>query len=144
MYVLAGVQGYYQFPIFGLSHPSFALVTASIYLFTETLIIFFFVGSGYDIKQYMTEGLAEETDHDKTIIIKKTLYPPTMLNILLVITVFVLGGAVDTNVMPHWIHGILFVLTLIHFIKMIRIQNSCFRDTVNIRISIAEKSNSTS
>ena len=62
LFILTGIQGYFQFPVFSLSHPSLALLTASIYLFTETLTIFFFVGAGADIKQYMTEGLAEETD----------------------------------------------------------------------------------
>ena len=62
-----------------------------------------------------------------------------MLNILLVITVFVIGGAVDTNIIPHWVHGILFFITLVHFLKMVKTQNSCFRETVNIRINIEEK-----
>ena len=141
LFILTGIQGYFQFPVFSLSHPSLALLTASIYLFTETLTIFFFVGAGADIKQYMAEGLAEETDYNQSILIKKKLYPPTMLNILLVITVFILGGAVDTHVLPHWIHGILFFLTLVHFLKMIKTQNSCFKETVNIRTKIAEKGN---
>jgi len=141
LYILTGIQGYFQFPVFGFSHPAFALITATIYLLTETLIVFFFVGSGADIKQYMTEGMAEEKEYDKTIVIKKKIYPPTMLNILLVITVFILGGAVDTHVLPHWIHGILFFLALIHFIKMVKTQNVCFKETVAIRKSIAEKAN---
>ena len=139
LYILTGIQGYFQFPVFGLSHPSLALLTASIYLFTETLIIFFFVGSGVDIKEYIKEGLADENHHRQSILIKKKIYPPTMLNILLVITVFVIGGAVDTNIIPHWVHGILFFITLVHFLKMVKTQNSCFRETVNIRINIAEK-----
>ena len=57
LYILTGIQGYFQFPVFGFSHPAFALITATIYLLTETLIVFYFVGSGADIKQYMTEGL---------------------------------------------------------------------------------------
>ena len=126
LYILTGTQGYFQFSVFGLYHPSLALLTASIYLFTETLIIFFFVGAGADIKQYMAEGLAEETDYNQSILIKKKLYPPTMLNILLVITVFILGGAVDTHV---------------HFLKMIKTQNTCFKETVNIRTKIAKKGN---
>jgi hypothetical protein len=80
LFILTGIQGYFQFPVFGLNHPALALLTASIYLFTESLITFFFVGAGADIKQYMAEGLAEETDYNQSILIKKKLYPPTMLN----------------------------------------------------------------
>ncbi|HJN68146.1 MAG: hypothetical protein V1256_07490 [Candidatus Neomarinimicrobiota bacterium] len=141
LFILTGIQGYFQFPVFGLNHPALALLTASIYLFTESLITFFFVGAGADIKQYMAEGLAEETDYNQSILIKKKLYPPTMLNILLVIIVFIIGGAVDTNIFPSWPHGLLYVITLVHFLKMIKTQNSCFKETVAIRINIAEKGN---
>ena len=41
---LAGLQGYFQFTIFGAGHPHFALVTIILYLFAETLIMFFFIG----------------------------------------------------------------------------------------------------
>ncbi len=37
LFILTGIQGYFQFPVFGLNHPALALLTASIYLFTEKI-----------------------------------------------------------------------------------------------------------
>lgn len=136
--VMTGIQGYFHFPVFGFNHPSLALLTTIVYMFTETLVIFFFVGSGYNIKAYISEGLADSTLHHQSKLIKRKLYPPTMLNILLVMIVFIIGGAVDTKILPSWLHGLLFFLVIFHFLIMIKSQNSCFRENMGIMVRIAE------
>ena len=45
MLILTALQGYFHFTILHANHPTFALLTVIIYLFTQTLIIFFFVGT---------------------------------------------------------------------------------------------------
>ena len=48
---LAGLQGYFQFHLMQASHPQFALFTAIFYMFTETLVMFYFIGAGKKIKE---------------------------------------------------------------------------------------------
>ena len=55
MLLVSGLQGYFQFLIFKANHPAFALLTTIVYLFTETLIMFYFVGIGMSIKEFMLE-----------------------------------------------------------------------------------------
>lgn len=136
--LLTGIQGYLEFSVFSLNHPALALLTAIIYLLAETLVIFFFVGSGSSIKEYVNEGLANSKLLQQSKLIKRKLYPPTILNILLVMAVFIIGGAVDTNVLPDWLHGLLFLITIFQFLIMGIIQNSCFRKNMDIMVSIAE------
>ena len=56
-------------------------------------------------------------------------------------TTFIIGGGVDTGVIPGWIHGVLFYVGLIHFFKMIVIQHICFKENTEI---VLEMTSSTS
>ena len=47
-------------------------------------------------------------------------------------TVFIIGGGVDTKVIPNWIHGILFYISFFHFLRLIVIQHKCFKDNTAI------------
>lgn len=133
---LAGLQGYFQFTVFGAGHPHFALVTIILYLFTETLIMFFFIGWGVNIKDYVREQGKDPALYARVRAMKMTLFPAIMLNILLVGVVFVIGGAVDRELMPAWIHGALFLLALAHYARTIVIQHRAFRENTNIVVEM--------
>ena len=49
--VVTGLQGYFQFHIMQANHIQFALITVIWYMFTEVLIMFYFIGSGTAIKK---------------------------------------------------------------------------------------------
>ena len=129
---LAGLQGLLEFSIFGVHHASFGFVAAILYLFTEVLVMFFFVGTGVSIKEYVQENSADIQFHQRSVDIKRKLYPPTLLNVFLVMITFIIGGGVDTGLIPSWIHGLLFYIALIHFFKMIKLQHDSFRENTAI------------
>ena len=130
--LLTGLQGYLGFKILGVGHLTFGLATAIVYLFTEVLVMFFFVGTGVSIKEYVQEGKADSELHGRSVALKRKVYPPTLLNVLLVMTVFIMGGGVDTGGIPPWLHGILFVITLLHFAKTIGTQHVTFKENTAI------------
>ena len=49
--MITGFQGYYQFMIVKAGHQQFALFSTIFYMFTETLVMFYFIGSGTAIKK---------------------------------------------------------------------------------------------
>ena len=130
--VIAGGQGLFGFTLIGTNHAAFGFVAAILYLFTEVLVMFFFVGTGVSIKEYVQENTADIQFHRRSIDIKRRLYPPTLLNVLLIMTTFIIGGGVDTGVIPAWIHGLFFYIALVHFFKMITVQHRCFRENTEI------------
>jgi len=132
-----GVQGYFGFHVMGVNHPTFALLTAIIYLFAETLVIFFFVGTGVSVKEYTRDHNVDATYHRRSIDIKRRLYPPVLTNILLFMIVFITGGAVDTQLMPGFVHGLLYLATVLHFLKVIKVQHQCFRDNTAIILKMS-------
>ena len=67
--VLTGLQGYFQFYIIQANHPQFALLSVIFYMLTETLIMFYFIGSGTAIKKAIKAGGMNTNLYEK---VKKT------------------------------------------------------------------------
>ena len=130
--VISGAQGIFGFLFFGVNHSAFGFVAAIVYLFTEVLVMFFFVGTGVSIKEYIQQNNSDKNYHKRSNEIKRKLYPPTLLNVFLIMTTFIIGGGVDTGVISGWIHGLLFYIAFIHFFKMITVQHDCFRQNTDI------------
>ena len=137
MLFLTGLQGHFHFRILSANHPTFAILTMITYLFTETLVIFFFVGIGVSIKEYVAKHKVNPQYHTRSLAIKRRLYPPLLLNMLLVMVLFITGGAVDTHHMPAFVHGLLFYIGVIHFAYAIGIQHGCFKESTYIVLEMS-------
>jgi hypothetical protein len=137
MLALNGLQGYFPFTVLTASHSTFALLTIIIYLFTETLVIFFFVGVGVSIKEYVQTQRLDPQYHRRSIAIKRRVYPPLLLNMLLMMVLFISGGAVDTGHLSGLLHGLLFWVCLAHFIYAILVQHRCFRESTAIVLEMS-------
>src|SRR5437868_5288399 len=90
MLLVVSVQSFVTFKVVSASPLSFLILTSVIYLFTETLVMFFFVGTGVSVKEYMLEKKLSGDFHKRSIGIKRRVYPPQLLNILIVMTAFIL------------------------------------------------------
>jgi len=136
--LLNGLQGYFHFKIFHANHATLAILTMIIYLFTKTLIIFYFVGIGVSIKEFMIDNKKSGDYHKRIISVKRRIYPPLLLNMLLVMILFISGGAVDTKHIPGWIHSLLFYISMIHFAKTAVIEHQSFKESTSIVIEMAQ------
>ena len=129
---LSGLQGHFQFQIFQASHPQFALLSTVFYMFTETLVMFYFIGSGSAIKRSIDPGRNHAGLYEKVKKTKMLLFPHLTMNMVLVGVVFILGGAVQTGSVSGWIHGLLFILAFFHFLYITVLQHSGFKENVEI------------
>lgn len=126
-------QSFWQFQVFQANHLTFIILTSIIYLFTETLVIFFFVGTGVSVKEYTQEHKLDTQFHKKSIAVKRRVYPPLLLNMLFMIILFIMVGAVDTGHIAAEIYQLYFLFCLGHYLYTKKIQNDCFRvNTENI------------
>ena len=135
--ITALLQSFFLFSVFKATHLTFIVLTSIIYLFTETLVIFFFVGTGVSVRDYVQEKKLSPDFHKRSLAVKFKVYPPLLLNMLLMIILFILVGAVDTGCIPRWIYQIFFVLSLAHFIYAKQVQNDCFRDNTENILAMA-------
>ena len=135
--LMAFTQSIFNFHILHANHVTFMILTSIIYFFTETLVIFFYVGTGVSIKEYVLNNKLDAIFHKRSIAIKRRVYPPLLLNMLFMIILFVLVGAVDTHRFPAWLYKVLFLACIVHFIKIKMVQNDCFRDNTRIILEMS-------
>ena len=137
MLAAAFFQNIWGFSVFAAGELTFIILTSIVYLFTETLVIFFFVGTGVSVKEYTQKHKLGPNYQKRSLGVKFRVYPPLLLNLFLMIVVFVLVGAVDTRRLPAIVYQALFTIAFIHFIKVKTIQHQCFRDNTRIILDMA-------
>ena len=137
MLLLTGIQGYFHFNFFNANHSTFALLTVIIYLFTQTLIIFYFVGIGISIRDYTALQKTDAIYHKRSLAIKQRMYPPLLLNMLFVMVLFISGGALHTQGIPKWSHGLLFYIAIMDYFRVLLIEHVAFRDSTHIVLEMS-------
>ena len=137
MLILALFQNLFHFMIFHANEVTFMILTSIVYLFTETLVIFFFVGTGVSIKEYTAEHKLKPDYHKNSLAIKRFVYPPLLLNMLLMIILFILIGAADTGLFPAWIYLIYFLFCIYHFLLAKGIQHRAFKNNTDNILAMA-------
>ncbi|MBI3602583.1 MAG: hypothetical protein HY209_06815 [Candidatus Omnitrophica bacterium] len=130
-------QSFRAFDVLRASPMSFLILTSIIYLFTETLVIFFFVGTGVSVKEYMLEQKISGDFHKRMIALKRKVYPPQLLNMLILMSAFILYGAADTGKISVWIYRGLLGIGLVHFLYAKKIQHKAFKENTFVILEIA-------
>ena len=131
-------QSFLKFSVFQANHVTLMILTSIVYLFTETLVIFFFVGTGMGIKESVLDRKLDPQFHRRSIAIKRKVFPPLLSNILFMILLFVLVGAVDTHHFPSFAYHIIFLGCILHFVKTKIIQNQNFGEITKLALEISE------
>ena len=81
---ITGLQGYFQFQIVQANHSQFALLTAIFYMFTETLVMFYFIGSGTAIKKTIQSRGIDTDLYEQVKKTKMKLFPHLTFNIVFI------------------------------------------------------------
>ena len=71
---ITGLQGYFQFLIFKASHQQFALFSTIFYMFSQSWIMFYFIGSGKTIKETILNNNLDKKIYVQVIDSKKSLF----------------------------------------------------------------------
>jgi hypothetical protein len=87
-------------------HVAYAIPTVLLSLFSQSMVIFFFIGTGRLVK----DEIAPYAEAERRAVLdtlrgfKRATSPPATFALLSAIAVFVLGGAVHTRFLPSWVH----------------------------------------
>jgi hypothetical protein len=87
-------------------HVAYAIPTVLLSLFSQSMVIFFFIGTGRLVKDEIA-AFAEPEKHAVLAALrdfKRRTSPAATFALLSAIAVFVLGGAVHTHALPGWTH----------------------------------------
>lgn len=99
--------GFMASPAHTAQHMLVALATLLIGLFSQSMTMFFFIGSGKEIKEKINGQVEESSVVQQTRSFKSRVFPAAMYAIAILMVTFITGGGVAAAKTPKWMHLIL-------------------------------------
>ena len=118
---------------------SYSITAIMIYVFTQSLIFFLIITINKNMNSIIVENNFSIKNNDYKNY-KKKMHIHTSSNILFISTLAVLFGAVHTGLMNIKTHNILFIIAILHYAYVIKIQYLCFKEISQIISRINELS----
>jgi hypothetical protein len=100
-------------------HIIVALVTVVVGLFSQSMTMFFFIGSGKELKEKSGQdaGVVKQTRD-----FKSKVFPSAMWAMTAIMVTFITGGGVGMGKTPLWLHDALAALSIFMFARAYWIQ----------------------
>ena len=99
--IATGIIGFIAAPGHYAQHILFALATAILGLFSQAFTMFFFIGTGKEIKEAANQDAAVV---QRTKAFKAKVFPAATYAILVLGVTFIMGGGVAGGKTPRWLH----------------------------------------
>ena len=111
------IVGFLASPIHAAQHILFALTTVVIGLFSQSMTMFFFIGTGKQMKD-KTKGLAAEAAvKAETRSLTMKVSPIATYAMAVLMVTFIMGGGVSSGKTPRWLHNALSAASLAIFAR---------------------------
>lgn len=115
--IATGIMGFMATPQHVATHILIALVTVILGLFSQSMTMFFFIGTGKQLKDKAagTKGEAEVRRQTRAMSMKVSPVATFAMAVLMV--TFIMGGGVASGKTPKWLHIGLTVTTLVLYAR---------------------------
>ena len=113
------VMGLRATPAHQATHIIVALVTVVIGLFSQSMTMFFFIGTGKELKDASNQN-ADVVQRTKDF--KSRVFPSAMWAMTAIMITFITGGGVGLGKTPVWLHDALSALSVILYARAYWIQ----------------------
>ena len=135
--LLIGINHYINF--WAQNHITLDLLVSIIFIASQTLVMFFFVGTGVNVREYLEshKELGDDLYH-QMFAIKRKLYPPTMMVTILFMSMVIIDGVFFIGKVSEWWFHILYLLTLYYYFKATRVQHHSFKESTKIVITMTK------
>ncbi len=103
------VVGFKATPAHAADHIIMAIVTVVIGLFSQSMTMFFFIGTGKELKDASDQdaGVVQSTKA-----FKNRVFPAAMWAMAAIMVTFIMGGGVGQGRTPIWLHDALAALSI--------------------------------
>ena len=113
------VMGFRATPAHMADHIIIGLVTVICGLFSQSMTMFFFIGTGKELK--------EKSEQDATVVqrtkdFKNKVFPTAMYAMAVLMVTFIMGGGVATRRTPLWLHNALAAASLLMYLRAYIVQ----------------------
>ncbi|HSP17602.1 MAG TPA: hypothetical protein VLV78_22850 [Thermoanaerobaculia bacterium] len=111
------VAGFMASPLHAAQHIMLALTTVVIGLFSQSMTMFFFIGTGKQLKDETKGGQHEADVRNATRALTMRVSPIATYAMAVLMIAFIMGGGVSTGKTPRWLHDILAFASLAMFMR---------------------------
>jgi len=127
--IATSVMGWLAVPGHYAQHIFFALGTVILGLFSQSMTMFFFIGTGKEIKEAASnDALVVQ----KTKAFKSRVFPAAMYAMLFIMVTFILGGGVGTGRTPRWLHLTLSIATVVMYARAYWIELQAMNENAHL------------
>ena len=106
------VMGFRSNPAHVADHIVVALITVVVGLFSQSMTMFFFIGTGKELKEKSQQD-AEVVRRTRAF--KSQVFPAAMWAMAALMVTFIMGGGVGSGRTPVWLHDALATLSIVMF-----------------------------
>jgi hypothetical protein len=122
-------MGFLAAPGHTAQHIFFALATVVVGLFSQSMTMFFFIGTGKEIKEAANnDALVVQ----RTKLFKTRVFPAAMYAMLVLMVTFIMGGGVATGKTPKWLHLSLTAATLVMYGRAYWVQLQAMQENAGL------------
>jgi hypothetical protein len=103
------------------AHVILALTATTLALFAHTMTMFYFIGTGKKIKEFVStwDERTQQEIRQKIIQMKRKIFPGMTLVCLLLMAAFILGGAYDARVISKPVHFWVSTAALVYHVHVV-------------------------
>lgn len=110
--IATGVMGFLAAPGHVAQHIFFALATVVLGLFSQSMTMFFFIGTGKELKDASAQ---DGTVVARTKAFKSKVFPTAMYAMAVLMVTFIMGGGVSSGKTPKWLHLTLTIASVVMY-----------------------------
>ncbi len=112
-FIITVVMGFMMVGRIGLGqHFLFGFFTTFLVALAQSMTMFYFIGTGKQVKDLVLNHPAGKEFIQRTKMFKNQVFPPATWAILFTMATMILGGGVDTRVIPTFVHTLLAAASL--------------------------------
>jgi hypothetical protein len=115
--IATGVMGFMASPGHVATHILVALVTVVLGLFSQSMTLFFFIGTGRQLKDKAAGKKGEEEVRQTTRTMSMKISPAATFAMALLMVTFIMGGGVASGKTPKWLHLTLTIGTVVLYAR---------------------------
>lgn len=115
--IATSIVGFTASPVSAAQHIMFALVTVVLGLFSQSMTLFFFIGTGKQLKDKVKDTADEPAVKAATRALTMKVSPAATYAMFILMITFITGGGVGSGKTPRWLHDALTIATIVMFAR---------------------------
>jgi hypothetical protein len=115
--IATSIAGFMATPTRVAQHIMFALVTVVLGLFSQSMTLFFFIGTGKQLKDKVKDTIHDADVRRATRALTMKVSPAATYAMFILMITFITGGGVASGKTPRWLHDALVIASIVMYAR---------------------------